>query len=121
MRVDLLTATVADLVNLLDMGSITSEQLIKAYLARIDENNQKGLQLRAILETPPIDCLLEEARRCDLERREGKVRGPLHGIPIVVKDNIATDASLGMNTTAGSYALRTSFVVGTNDSWFGCS
>ncbi|KAJ1025549.1 hypothetical protein NDA13_004357 [Ustilago tritici] len=46
----------------------------------------------------------------------GKIRGPLHGIPIVVKDNVATDASLGMNTTAGSYSLLNSIVPGDSPS-----
>jgi amidase len=106
LRVELVTATVGDLVILLEAGTITSEQLIKEYVARIDENNYKGLELRAVLEIAPYDKLIEQARQYDLDRKEGKIRGPLHGIPILVKDNIATDPSLGMNTTAGSFALR---------------
>lgn len=106
LQFDLLTATVGDLVILLDAGTVTSEELIKEYVARIDENNYKGLKLRAVLEIAPFDHLIEQARQYDVERKEGKLRGPLHGIPILVKDNIATDPSLGMNTTAGSFALR---------------
>ena len=106
LRLDLLTATVGDLVKLLDAGTVTSEQLIKEYIARIDENNYKGLNLRAVLEIAPYDKLIEQARQYDVERKAGNIRGPLHGIPILVKDNIATDPGLGMNTTAGSFALR---------------
>jgi amidase len=116
-QIDLLTATVADLVHLLDSGEVTSEQLIEAYLDRINENNYKGLHLRAILETAPYESLIEQARQCDAERRKGKSRGRLHGIPILVKDNIATDSSLGMNTTAGSYVLRISTAEKVNCSW----
>ena len=106
LQLDLLTATVGDLVKLLDAGTVTSEKLIKEYIARIDENNYKGLNLRAVLEIAPYDKLIEQARQYDVERKAGNIRGPLHGIPILVKDNIATDPSLGMNTTAGSFALR---------------
>ena len=105
-QIDFLTATVADLLMLLETGTVTSEELIAGYLARIDKNNYHGLNLRAVLETAPRENLLEQARQYDIERRNGKVRGRLHGVPILVKDNIATDASLGMNTTAGSFALR---------------
>jgi amidase len=105
-QIDLLTVTVRDIVGLLENGTITSEQLVTQYLARIDENNYRGLKLRAVLEVAPYDSLIEQARRCDVERKGGHVQGPLHGIPILVKDNIATDPSLGMNTTAGSFALR---------------
>jgi amidase len=116
-QIDLLTATVADLVHLLDSGEVTSEQMIKAYLDRINENNYKGLHLRAILEIAPYESLIEQARECDAERRKGKSRGHLHGVPILVKDNIATDSSLGMNTTAGSYVLRISSAEKFNCSW----
>lgn len=106
LEVDLLTATVSDLVQLLNAGKVTSEQLVQGYVARIAKNNLKGLKLRAVLELAPLDSLIQQARQYDLERQQGNPRGPLHGVPILVKDNIATAASLGMNTTAGSYALR---------------
>ncbi|CAE6462841.1 unnamed protein product [Rhizoctonia solani] len=81
----------------------------QAYLARIDEVNYKGPNLRAVLEINPH--ALEQAAALDLERqREGK-RSPLHGIPILIKDNIAIRGSDG-NTTAGSYALLGSIVPG---------
>jgi amidase len=107
-QIDLLTATVADLVALLDSGKVTSENLVKSYISRINENNYKGLHLRAVLEIAPYESLIAQARECDADRKKGKSRGMLHGVPILVKDNIATDASLGMNTTAGSFTLRIS-------------
>jgi amidase len=104
-QIDFLTATVADLLALLESGEVTSEKLVKDYLSRVEENNYKGLQLRAVLEAAPYDKLIQEARCLDSKRKNGRISGPLHGIPFLVKDNIATDVSLGMNTTAGSYAL----------------
>jgi amidase len=49
------------------------------------------------------------AKELDNERNDGRIRGPLHGIPVLVKDNMATDLELGMNTSAGNFALRKSF------------
>jgi amidase len=110
-QIDLLTATVADILQLLENGTVTSEQLINEYIQRIDENNYRGLNLRAVLEVAPYESLIKQAQLYDLERENGHIRGPLHGVPVLVKDNIATDSSLGMNTTAGSYALRLSLII----------
>lgn len=79
-------------------GSLTSVNLVHAYLERTEEVN--GI-LRAVGEINPD--ALDIARALDLERSIGRVRGPLHGIPILIKDNIATNDQ--MNNTAGSYAL----------------
>ena len=103
--INYLTSTVAELVTLLDNGTVTSEQLVTAYLSRIDQNNHQGLFLRAVIEPAPYDNVIQLARIADDERRSGVIRGPLHGIPILIKDNIATHPSLGMSTTAGSFAL----------------
>ncbi|KAJ1303810.1 hypothetical protein OPQ81_008232 [Rhizoctonia solani] len=105
---DLYEASIKDLQNGLDKGEFTSVDLVKAYLARIDEVNLKGPQLRAVIETNPQ--ALEQAAALDAERKRTGKRSPLHGIPILLKDNIATLASEGMNTTAGSYALLKSIV-----------
>ncbi|CAO1599149.1 hypothetical protein XANCAGTX0491_002891 [Xanthoria calcicola] len=79
-------------------GSLTSVNLVHAYIERIHEVNPS---LRAVSEINPD--ALKIARALDLERSMGRVRGPLHGIPILIKDNIATKDQ--MNNTAGSYAL----------------
>ena len=77
-------------------------RITELYLARIDALNQQGPELRAIIETNPQ--ALEIADQLDAERKAGKVRGPLHGIPIALKDNIDTHDR--MTTTAGSLALE---------------
>jgi len=83
-------------------GRWTSRDITEAYLNRIEEIDRKGPTLRSIIETNPD--ALEIAEALDQEMADGRVRGPLHGIPIVLKDNIATHDR--MTTTAGSYALE---------------
>ncbi|KZT52926.1 amidase signature enzyme [Calocera cornea HHB12733] len=100
---DLYEASFAEITAGLESGLYTSVDLVKAYLARIDEVNLKGPVLRAVIETSPV--ALAEAAKLDALRKNGTVLGPLHGIPIIVKDNIDTQPEDGMNTTAGSYAL----------------
>ncbi|KAK0517652.1 hypothetical protein OC835_008094, partial [Tilletia horrida] len=97
---DLLTATLEQFERGLDRGLFTS-----AYPARIEEVNHAGPSLNAVIETAPREYLLAEAPRRDEERAQGKKRGHIHGIPILVKDNFATNATMSMSTTAGSYAL----------------
>ncbi|OMP83535.1 putative amidase [Diplodia seriata] len=104
---DTLTATATALSNLLRTNVLTSVELVDVYLAQIERHNRKGRQLRAIIAVAPRYHLFAIARRLDDERRAGHVRGPLHGIPCVVQDNIATDALVAhqLDTTAGSYAF----------------
>ncbi|KAK6992535.1 amidase domain-containing protein [Favolaschia claudopus] len=104
---DLYEATIADLQAGLDAGHFTSVDLVNAYFARINEVNA---ELHAVIETSPT--ALKQAADLDAQRKQGKKIGPLHGIPILVKDNIATRVEDGMNTTAGSYALLNSVVPG---------
>ncbi|RPD68054.1 amidase signature enzyme [Lentinus tigrinus ALCF2SS1-7] len=105
---DLYEASISELQAGLQNGDFSSVDLVEAYLARIEEVNLEGPALRAVLETNP--CSLQQATALDDERRTSGSRGPLHGIPILLKDNIATLHSEGMNTTAGSYALLHSVV-----------
>ncbi len=101
-RPELIEATIADLQSLMQSGELTSRELVDFYLDRIEEFDQEeeGPHLRAIVETNLH--AFEYAKQLDLERAQGNVRGPLHGIPIVLKDNIDT---VDMMTTAGSLAL----------------
>ena len=104
-------ATVAGLQAAMASGELTSQALTETYLARIDTVDPT---LRSVLETNPD--ALEIAVAMDAERRSGNVRGSLHGISVLVKDNI--DTADRMKTTAGSFALgevtpaRDAFVVG---------
>jgi amidase len=100
-RFDLEEATVADLQKRMETGRDTSRSLVDKYLARIDSFDRNGPGLRSVLEINPDARTI--ADRLDVERRTGHVRGPLHGIPILIKDNIATHDR--MMTTAGSLAL----------------
>ena len=83
------------------LRSLTARAITAAYLARIGELNRQGPELRAILETNPD--ALARAEALDQEREVRKTRGALAGVPILLKDNIATADR--MTTTAGSLAL----------------
>ncbi|KAF5601401.1 glutamyl-tRNA(Gln) amidotransferase subunit A [Fusarium pseudoanthophilum] len=102
---DLLEASAKDVSEALARGKVTSLDLVKAYMERIEANNHKGLHLNAVIETAPVAKVQDLAKSLDKERAAGKVRSPLHGVPILVKDNYNTDPSLGMDTTAGSFVL----------------
>src|SRR5437867_3253566 len=96
-------ATIPQLQGLMASGALTSRGLTQAYLHRINRFNPL---LNAVIETNP--SAVDIATQLDNERRAGHVRGPLHGIPVLVKDNIATNDKL--QTTAGSLALLNSRV-----------
>jgi len=93
-------ATVSDLQARMASGEWTAESLVEAYLERI-EAVDRGLGLRSVIETNPD--ALGIAAELDAERASSGPRGPLHGIPVLIKDNIATADA--METTAGSLAL----------------
>jgi len=110
---DLAEATIADLQEGMRSGKWSARALAEKYLARIDAVDAAGPSLRSVLERNPE--ALATADALDRERKEKGARGPLHGIPILVKDNI--DTADRMATTAGSLALagsrapRDAFVV----------
>ncbi|KAL5085707.1 hypothetical protein Trisim1_010053 [Trichoderma cf. simile WF8] len=104
-RIDPLTTTAEELQKLLTSRSLTSLDFINIYLGQIEQHNKNGLKLNAIISTAPHHIVAEQAKLLDAERARGNIRGPLHGIPVVVKDNVMTGSSLGMDTTCGSYAL----------------
>lgn len=101
MEFDLEEATIADLRSQLESGESTAVELAKQYLQRIEEIDRGGIRLGSVIEVNPD--AEEIAGRLDVERQEGRLRGPLHGIPIMVKDNL--DTADRMMTTSGSLAL----------------
>jgi len=92
---------VAELQRRMTSGATTSRALVEQYLARIAAVDRTGPALRSIIELNPDARSI--ADRMDAERKAGRVRGPLHGIPVLIKDNIATGDT--MRTSAGSLAL----------------
>src|SRR5438309_5594547 len=94
-------ATVAQLQAEMASGSLTSEQLTQEYINRILALDQNGPGVNSVIELNP-DALVM-ARNADALRRRGVVLGPLHGIPVLLKDNIDTGDK--MQTSAGSLAL----------------
>jgi amidase len=100
---DFVEKSIPELQAAMASGELTSKDLVKGYLRRIGSLNSL---LNSVIETNPNAVSI--AQHLDNERRRGHVRGPLHGIPVLVKDNIATDDN--MDTTAGSLALLRSHV-----------
>jgi amidase len=94
-------ATIADLQAGMQSGKYTALSLAEKYLARIEAIDRQGPALRSVIEVNPDALALADA--LDKERKEKGPRGPLHGIPILIKDNI--DTADRMSTTAGSLAL----------------
>lgn len=91
-------------------GKFTITQVVKDYLQRIEDLDKNGPKLNSIIFVNPK--AVEIAKALDLELASGKIRGPLHGIPVIVKDNMDT---YDMPTTAGATALRNSYPQ--KDSW----
>src|SRR5690349_9381377 len=91
-------ATIPEMQKVMQEKRVTSRQLVEQYLIRIALYNDK---INAVITVNPK--ALEEADRLDAERRSGKVRGPLHGIPIALKDNILTT---DIRTSGGAIAFE---------------
>lgn len=94
--------SISQLADLMHSGEITSRELVSTYLDRIESIDRSGPALNSVIEINPD--ALDIAEMLDQERELGQVRGPLHGIPILLKDNI--DTADRMQTTSGSLALE---------------
>ena len=100
LSVDIEEATIFELQHALQSSKLTSEELVQFYLERIEAYDDTINSIITVDED-----VLEEARQLDQERKAGKVRGSLHGIPVILKDNYDT---YDMPTTAGSLSLENS-------------
>jgi len=94
--------SLADIAAAFADGRMTSQQLTQSYLARIDKLDRRGPSLGSVIETNPR--ALEIASALDAERKTRGVRGPMHGVPVLIKDNVETADH--MMSTAGSLALK---------------
>ncbi len=94
--------SIAEIIQKFSSGELTSQGLVEIYLARIAAIDQDGPGLNAIIEINPEALTI--AAQLDAERQAGQLRGPLHGLPVVLKDNI--DTADRLTTTAGSLALQ---------------
>ena len=99
--------TVTELQQKMSSGALTARKIVEMYLERIDELDKRGPAVNAVIELNPDALMI--AGLLDTERRKGRVRGPLHGIPVMLKDNI--DTADRMMTTAGSLALAGSIAL----------
>ncbi|MBT8269760.1 MAG: amidase, partial [Bacteroidia bacterium] len=108
---EFLEITIPEIREKLDEGELSVVDLTQAYIERIEAIDQAGPQLNSVIMINPDALLI--AQELDDELQAGKIRGPLHGIPILLKDNIDTKDK--MPTTAGSRALENSFPL--SDSW----
>ncbi|MBL4871658.1 MAG: hypothetical protein JKX72_11980, partial [Robiginitomaculum sp.] len=98
----LLSKSLPEIAAALQNGETTSEALVKSYLARIESIDNTGPTLQSILTINPD--ILDQARALDAKRAAGETLGPLHGVPILLKDNIETKDN--MPTTAGALSLK---------------
>jgi amidase len=98
----ILAKSLPDIVEALNRNEITSEGLVQLYLDRIASVDKAGPKLQAVLSLNPD--ALSEAKLLDILRQEGKIKGALHGVPIMLKDNI--ESKDNMPTTAGALALK---------------
>ncbi len=94
-------ATIEQLQEMMEAGTLTSRELVESYLDRIETIDRSGPMLRSVLQLNPDAVSIAE--ELDRERAEKGPRGPMHGIPVLLKDNVDTDDEL--DTTAGSLAL----------------
>ncbi|AIQ33913.1 MULTISPECIES: amidase family protein [unclassified Paenibacillus] len=105
MSFEIVEATIPEIQAALESGDITSKQLVLMYYERIADHDKNGLTINSVLEINPDALFIAES--LDVERAIKGSRGPLHGIPVLLKDNINTGDK--MHTSAGSLALANSF------------
>lgn len=96
--------SISDVTSQMKHGELTSHALVQQYLDRIAKIDESGPAINAIIELNPDALAIADS--LDAERKSGKVRGPLHGVPVLIKDNI--DTADKMHTSAGSLALADS-------------
>jgi len=111
-ELDLSTATIADLEAAMNAGTLTSEQLTREFLARIDAYDKQGPAINALITLNPN--ALEIAKALDAERKAKGPRSPIHGIPVILKDNYNTkdlQTTAGCQLLAGSIPSADAFVV----------
>lgn len=121
---DPLITTASELVALLEQRKFTSVELALTYSRQIRLHNEIGANLKAIISVVPEDQFFEAASQLDRERRDGKLRGPLHGVPFIKvchstyrvhkrskfhQDNIWTAPSFKLPTTSGAFAFKDAF------------
>src|SRR5512141_3214425 len=94
--------TIAEIRASMEKGELTARELLRLYLERIELIDRAGPMLNSVLEVNPDAAAI--AAELDRERAESRLRGPLHGVPVLVKDNI--DTADRMHTSAGSLALE---------------
>ena len=99
--------SIAELAQKMQSGELNAHQIVQIYLDRIAAMDKAGPAINAIIELNPDALAIADA--LDAERKSGKVRGPLHGIPVLIKDNL--DTADKMHTTAGSLALANSIAL----------
>ncbi len=102
MVLDLNEITLEKVQHYFEKGDLTSVELVTFYLNRISTYDKQGPKINSVLEINPDALFI--AKSLDFERQNGKVRGPLHGVPVIIKDNI--DTCDQMHTSAGSLALE---------------
>jgi amidase len=101
---DVLTATASELQNRLKAGTLTSVEIITTYLAQIEKHNHDGAKLNAMISVAPREFVLKVAENLDRERSAGKIRGPLHGLPIIVK--VSCDGAQAVHRVSDWLTMR---------------
>ena len=106
-KLDLLRMTACQLQGMMQNKELTCVELVKQTLSQIESHNEAGAGLRAMISVAPKSLLLERAADLDDERRKGNSRGPLHGIPVIVKVSIRIRSCAVNQTDIAARTLST--------------